>query len=377
MKGAEVSKLSKARLHRLLQLAHQLLVFGRENYDGIELLQPFLGVFGITAIGLFDANKAKFITIGSPGRELENQARASYNDGQDTDDALTGVTIRRLEEQGRITGAIAFEGLEDPLLTAEPLISLLIALRAGVRRKQASKPGTESFPSALFDVLGDEFKNALTAILTATGGLREAGPLRAEQLEMALMVEEEASRLGSLISRLARIARLDQEAVIPRMDAANLAELVAQSVEQYSRTSPEPQIVFTRNGMNLKTLVDAELIHLAFSQLLDHARDYSAPGSAILVEIEARNGAAAVTISSQGSMSSHERLRIFERSSFSERSLGARTPSPGVVSSPGLFVARKIAVAHGGTLDLDPERKGTERVAFCFSLPLVKGPSDE
>ena len=294
--------------------------------------------------------------------------------------AIAGTTIRRLQEDGKVTGAIAFQGLEDPSLTAEPLVSLVSAVRKGMHHRHANGAGTaagiESFPSALFDVLGDEFKNALTAILAATGGLREAGPLRAEQLEMARIVEEEASRLGSLISRLARIARLDQEEVIPRTDAADLAELVTQTVEQYSRTAPEQQIVCKNGGKDFKVLVDAELVHLALSQLFDHAGDYSSPGTAILIEIEARNGDAAVLVSSQGSIPSHERHRMFERSSFSERAWGARAPNLGATPSPGLFVARKIAVAHGGALDFDPERMGTECVAFRFSLPLVKSQSD-
>jgi len=69
---------------------------------------------------------------------------------------------------------------------------------------------------------------------------------------------------------------------------------------------------------------------------------------------------------------SHERHRIFERSH-----IGSRAPSFTAGSGLGLQVARKIAVAHGGTLDFDPERMGTACVALRLSLPGANGQPDE
>lgn len=169
--------------------------------DGSDLLAPFHGVFGIVAICLFDAATEAFFTSGSIARDLEGRTRAACIGGKDADDPRAAVTIRCLTAGGRITGAIAFQGLEDPEQTAGPLISLVAALheRTRVRRK-----------------LGDDFKNGLTAILAAAGGLREAGPLSSAQSEMARMVEEEASRLANLISWVDRISRIDQEEAPPR-----------------------------------------------------------------------------------------------------------------------------------------------------------------
>jgi hypothetical protein len=193
-KGVNVSRLSKVRLYQLFQLAQHLLVLEPQMVDGGDLLEPFQGVFGITAICLFDAATDAYYARGSLAQEWEGRTRAACVTGKDADEA--GVTIRCLSVGGRIAGAIAFQGLEDPEQTTGPLLSLITALheRTRVRRK-----------------LGDEFKNGLTAILTAAGGLREAGPLTAAQSEMARMVEEEASRLAGVISWVDRIARMDQE----------------------------------------------------------------------------------------------------------------------------------------------------------------------
>jgi hypothetical protein len=113
-----MSKLSKVRLHRLFQLAQRLLALEPDVAEASELLEPFQNVFGITSICLFDASSARFHVIGSPRSELERQTRAVYGIGQDQDDPANGITIRCLQVGGRIAGAIAFEGLEAPQLTA-------------------------------------------------------------------------------------------------------------------------------------------------------------------------------------------------------------------------------------------------------------------
>jgi hypothetical protein len=116
--------------------------------------------------------------------ELVRHARAAYVSSMDADDPTAGLTVRCLTEGNRITGAVAFKGLEDAEQTAGSFMALVAALleRTRIRRK-----------------LGDELKNGITTILAAAGGLREAGSLSATQLDMVLMVEAEASRMASMI----------------------------------------------------------------------------------------------------------------------------------------------------------------------------------
>ena len=377
-----MSALSKVRLYRLFQLAQQLLVLEPQAAEGHALVEPFLGVFGITAICLYDAKRDDASSVGDPSGELMGPTRASYPAGQDQNDTAAGLTIRCLITDGRTIGAIAFKGLEDPHVTAEPLVALAAALHQGIRlRREAAEaaiaPEADTFRSAIYEVLGGECKNALTTILAATGGLREAGPLRAEQLEMARMVEEEASRLGGLISRLDWIARLDQGQVSPRMDTTNLTSLVAQAVDQWSRILPDRHIAFASRDAEFTALADPELLRLALSQLLDNACKFSAPGAAvhvvIKVDIEDREGAVVVTVASDGApISPQEQSRIFERSY-----LGSQASNFAAGSGLGLYAARKIAAAHGGTLDLDPERMLTSCIAFRLSLPRASATSDE
>ena len=101
---------------------------------------------------------------------------------------------------------------------------------------------------------------------------------------------------------------------------------------------------------------------------MDNACKYSLPGSEISVALESKDGMIFIRVANSGSsIPESERSRIFERFYRGEE---ARRFTSG--AGLGLYVARKIAFALGGKLDLDLERPG-ESVAFSLSLPKAAG----
>ena len=111
------------------------------------------------------------------------------------------------------------------------------------------------------------------------------------------------------------------------------------------------------------------MLRLALSQLLDNACKYSLPGSTVAIQLEKREDWVAIRVTNNGSsIPVGERHRIFERF---YRGAEARRFTSG--SGLGLYVARKIALAHRGVLDLDHERSTGGRVSFCLTIPGAKG----
>src|SRR5262249_30588054 len=93
--------------------------------------------------------------------------------------------------------------------------------------------------------------------------------------------------------------------------------------------------------------------------------------SSVEIEIGYDENFACVRISNTGSsIPLNERNHIFERF---YRGSGAKGSTSG--SGLGLYVARKIALAHGGALDLEVEPRPSDRVAFCLKIPNTKAES--
>jgi two-component system sensor histidine kinase KdpD len=275
-------------------------------------------------------------------------------------------------------GVIGFEGLRDAELTAGPLAELAAATleRARVFRDASHADAAaqaEVFRGAILDALAHEFKTPLATIVTAAGGLRETAGLRPEQLELAEMAETEASRLSLLTSRLLRIARLDREEVKPQLELTDLAELVAHLADQYQEHWTDRKLSLSKDVPAAEVLADAELLRLAVRQLLDNACKYSPSGAVVKIGITAQQEVVTLRVWNSGNpLPVKERTRIFERF---YRGTEARQVAPG--SGLGLYVARKIIQAHGGSLDLESEdTPNSEGVSFRMTMPIAKSDSD-
>jgi two-component system sensor histidine kinase KdpD len=369
----ESSRLQQERLARLYELAQQLLALEPESVTGSKFLEPFLGVFGITAACVFDAVNAEVHLAGRSSDYLETRTAEAFIHGKDCDDDENRLSVRCIRIAGRSMGAIGFEGLEDSRVTAGPLIALaatqLERSHAFVHASRAAATAqSESYRTAILDALAHEFKTPLATILAAAGALREADSMGQYHREMAEMVESEAARLGRLTSRLIRTARLEREEIRPWIELIDLGATIADTVDYYTKSSAGRSIAVIKECDSTEILADPELLRLAVSQLVDNACKYSAPTSTITLRIGRAGDRVVLRVLSPGNpIPAHERNRIFDRF---YRGTDARRNVPG--SGLGLFVARKIALALGGNLELDAELEPSQGVAFRLLLPTAE-----
>jgi two-component system, OmpR family, sensor histidine kinase KdpD len=356
-------------LEQLYDLARQLLLVKPDRTASIPLLKSFRETFAARAVCLFDAENADLHLDGVPDGNLAGWTKQAYILGEDTDDPASAIVIRCLRVGNTITGAIGFEDLADAEWTAGPLSVLAAAAieQARIFRRASHETAAvqaEVFRTAILDALAHEFKTPLATILAVGGALRESPGLEADEREMAAMIESEAARLTALASRLLRVARLDRGEVKPQMQQVDISSMTESVARRFAGQCGGREIaVSCRNGSR-QAPVDRELLDLALTQLLDNAVKYSAPGSAIAMETSAEEGFIAIRVQNEGSsIAPHERNLIFERF---YRGSDVRKLISG--TGLGLYIARKIAVAHGGSLGL--ENSGSaQAVAFCLKLP--------
>ena len=116
---------------------------------------------------------------------------------------------------------------------------------------------------------------------------------------------------------------------------------------------------------------DPDAVERILASLLDNARKYSPEGTTIRVTITRRDTAIDIAVSDEGpGIPSSQHDLIFDRFYRAEDPLTMQTPGTGL----GLFIARRLAEAIGGTLNVrsEPERGAT----FTLSLPTAGRPDD-
>ncbi|MGA3236485.1 MAG: ATP-binding protein [Bryobacteraceae bacterium] len=358
-------------VEQLYEVARQLLLLTPDQVGGIAALKVFREVMGAAAVCLFDASTSEIGTDGTSRHDLAERTRQAYIFGKDTDDLACGLSVRCLRIGSAMTGAIGFEGLPGPK-TISPAFAVLAAAaldRADTFRRashESAAAQAEAFRTAILDALAHEFKTPLATILAVIGGIREARSLEPEHREMAGMIETEILRLSRLTTRLLRTARVEQEELKPHLRSLDIVPFVERVVHRYMHHSREHRTVTTAYCASVETPADPQLLDLALTQLLDNAFKYSLPASAIAVSVQAEDGFVTTSVKNAGtSIAPDEEIRIFER--FYR---GARVRNLVSGTGLGLYVARKIAAAHGGSLSLINDVPG-KGVVFSLKLPMV------
>ncbi len=377
--AAELSREHHERLQRLYEFSQTVLALEPTLKGGSQVLESLCGTFDIKAACLFDGLEDEVYVAGEPSDDLEKKTGQAFIHSKNYDDFQRRLAARCMRISGRTIGAIGFEGLDDPDLMAGPLAALVAAHLERTRSFQHASQATataqtESYRSVILDALAHEFKTPLSTILTAAGALREAASLGPQHHEMTEIVESEAARLSRLTTRLIRTARLEREEIRPWIELIDVAEVVAESANQYTRVSAGRRISVVKDCESSEVMADRELLRLAVSQLLDNACKYSSPGSAVTLSISREDSQVVVRVLSSGNpIPAAERNRIFER--FYRGVDGLRV-GPG--SGLGLFVARKIALALGGSIELDGENPGAANgTVFRLALPAPQRERDD
>jgi two-component system sensor histidine kinase KdpD len=367
---ARSAEARRAALQRLYEVVWRLFSIDPPRVSSAGILQIYREVLDLESVCLFDAVADKIEIAGTPRHRLVKETRTAYELGQDIKNRPSEVWIERLHVAGRPIGAIGFQGLSDADSMAAPLSMLAGAAleRAESFRTASSAAATsqvETLRTAIVDALAHQFKTPLAAILTAAGGIREARDLTTPQLDMIEMIETETVRLSRLTTRLLVTARLDRDEVQPRLEPTNLVGLIARIIDQ---CPPERHVFMNSSSAPIEVASDQELLSLVLTQLVDNAFRYSRPNTAVQIIVESKESWAFVRVTNQSTpIASGERERIFERF-YRGAATNRLVPGAGL----GLYVARKIALAHEGGLHLEENPAGKSGNTFCLKLPIWK-----
>jgi signal transduction histidine kinase len=189
--------------------------------------------------------------------------------------------------------------------------------------------------------------------------------LTAEQREAFLaLIAHETSRLADLIGDVLDTSRIEAGTFSYSFADVDLAQLVRDSAAAAGHAQDEVAVEAIVRDQLPPVRGDRDRLRQVLVNLIDNAVKYSPPGDEVRVEAENADGRVVIEVRDRGPGISPEHQRvIFEK--FGRVNVGEHAkPGTGL----GLFIARSIAEAHGGALEVRsaPGRGAT----FRLSLPL-------
>jgi signal transduction histidine kinase len=209
-------------------------------------------------------------------------------------------------------------------------------------------------------MVAHELRSPLTGVKGFTSTLLSRWDrfTEAQRKEMLAAVDADADKLARLITELLDIARIDSGRLELYRRPTDLADSLQRHVARRVAAGAAPQgfRIELPAAVN-ETWVDSDKVDQVIGNLLENAQRHGA--GVITLRLEPVAGGAAVTISDQGPGVPTELVgQIFDRFWRDRRHGG---------TGLGLYIAKGIVEAHGGTIGVGRAPGGG--AAFRFTLP--------
>lgn len=215
-------------------------------------------------------------------------------------------------------------------------------------------------------VLGHDLRAPLST-LSMAGQLLTSDQTPAEQVGAIGLRVERASRLMSLmVDDLIGYTRTQLGAGMPTIPGpADVREICHAAVEDASATHPGSQFDVELTG-ELDGMFDAVRLHQLFTNLLINAAQYGGRDDPVTVRARADAGTVIIEVNNRGATIPAASLQSIFRPLIQLPAEGG-DDRPRTSLGLGLFIAREIAIAHGGSIVVSSnDASGT---TFTVRLP--------
>ncbi|WP_433331649.1 sensor histidine kinase [Spirillospora sp. CA-294931] len=307
-------------------------------------------------------------TVATPGGTVTVQGRASLAPADHAMATLRNLLIPGVPLLLALVALLTWAAVGRALKPVSAIRAKVADITANDLHERVPEPGSQDEIGALARTVNRTFDRLQTAVeahrqfvADAAHELRSPLTILRTRLELAGDTEAlaDVDRLTSLTTDLLLLARLD--AGEPRRDQQiDLAQLVA---EEATRKRPRPEIKVTLNlTPDLLVQGSPDQLGRLVANLVDNAVRHA--HTTVGVRLTPSEGEAVLDVTDDGpGIPDEHREKVFDRFTRLDH---ARTRDKGG-SGLGLAIARDIATSHQGTLTLADHPQGTRMQAL---LPL-------
>jgi signal transduction histidine kinase len=235
---------------------------------------------------------------------------------------------------------------------ARRVTSVVVCLRDTAARSRYERSGTE-----LLSVVAHELRSPLTSVkgFTATLIAKWERFNDEQKLHMLRTVNSDADRLTRLISELLDVSRIETGRLELRKQVVDLAAMVQREVAgRVAAGEPDDSFVTVVEAGLPELWADPDKLSQVVGNIVENALRHGS--GTVMITVGPRDGGVTVEVVDEGDGIAAEALpRIFTKFWHDARRGG---------TGLGLFIAKGIVDAHGGTIEANRSPSGGAAVRF-------------
>ncbi|MGH3832028.1 MAG: sensor histidine kinase [Pseudonocardiaceae bacterium] len=195
-----------------------------------------------------------------------------------------------------------------------------------------------------------ELKTPVGAMALLAEAVLDAAEDPHEVRRFGTKILNEANRLGTLVTELIALSRLQGAERLPELATVEVDTVVRAALDRCRLVAESANVAITVDPPSELLLSgDATLLVTALSNLLDNAVSYSLSGSPVSVSRRLANGFVEIAVTDRGPGIAHEHQeRVFERFFRIDQARSRATGGTGL----GLAIVKHVAANHGGDVRL-------------------------
>jgi K+-sensing histidine kinase KdpD len=219
-------------------------------------------------------------------------------------------------------------------------------------------------------LVSHELRSPMAAVIGAARTLQDRWrSLTPEQRESFLaLIGDETNRLATLISDVLDTSRIEAGTFTYSFSDVDIGELIRESVAAAEVGQDEVRVRAEPSDRLPQVRGDRARLRQVLVNLIDNAVKYSEAGGEVEVRAYPDNGRIRIDVCDRGPGIPYDQQKVIFEKFGRATAAGKVKPGTGL----GLFIARSIAEAHGGTLHVasTPNRGAT----FTLALPVEATP---
>jgi signal transduction histidine kinase len=218
-------------------------------------------------------------------------------------------------------------------------------------------------------MLAHELRNPLAPIQNAVQILKSFGPVQPEGQRATVIIERQAQQVRRLVDDLLDVSRISQGKIRFQKAPVEMAELVAQAVEECQPLleARKHQLTVHLPEEPIRLGGDSTRLTQVLANLLNNAAKYTNEGGQIWLTVQQDAATAVLRVRDNGIGIAPAMLpHIFDLFAQSDRALRKSQGGLGI----GLTLVRKLVEMHGGTVQASSDGPG-QGSEFIVRLPII------